>query len=694
MPIGFAYVRFTDNTRLAIAAQIYNIPEMGYQAFYEPCLLLSCEKTDLDGNKWVSSATLDGVGRGLTIFNSQGLPIFEFSDYGIQLTDEGSGGFYISLLTTLHTPSINSLFEPDFFIDNNKSSLPTLYSCKMLYYTTNEAGHYNNLVEYSRVMNNVESWLYGFNISLESMSDGFGYFTIGLNNKTINTNQFVNIVSFPSNNITVFSTISADNFYNSLYNGTGDDFNKSILNCEITLSPKTFIYDGSPKKPFVTVIDDEYILTENIHYTVGYFNNVNVGIGKVNIAGINRYINNRIVTFEITDENGNIPDPYNQAGTSDTNTGNGTYNFSSTEIPFSTLPTLNMAQTGFTRIYNPNLAQLQALARYMWTDNTFMDTIINTVKKLIENPIDAIISLNLLPCQIPNGEAEEVKVLFIPTGVYMPPATTQFVEVDCGSISLTETYGSALDYNPYTQVSLFLPYIGQIKLDTDEVMGKTISVKYHIDIVTGMCVAQVAANGTVLYQYTGHCAVSMPLTSADFSTYLGAFIQASKMLGGTVAGSAGLIEAENNYSVAKALKNQIDNSDEDTDFKSLINRHYENQSRILQNEYQLFGDNIRRNFSNTVSAVMGSKTIVEHAGGFSGASGYLGIRYPYLIVKIPRIANPNNYAKYNGKPSMVEVQLSECHGYTEVQNIQLTDISATADELSEIGELLSNGVIL
>ena len=90
---------------------------------------------------------------------------------------------------------------------------------------------------------------------------------------------------------------------------------------------------------------------------------------------------------------------------------------------------------------------------------------------------------------------------------------------------------------------------------------------------------------------------------------------------------------------------------------------------------------------------MGSKTTIQHTSGFSGASGFLGERRPYLIIKRPRIANPDQYGKYNGRPSMVYMQLGACRGYTEVQSVQLTDIPATNMELSEISELLKSGVI-
>lgn len=390
-----------------------------------------------------------------------------------------------------------------------------------------------------------------------------------------------------------------------------------------------------------------------------------------------------------------VVDPYSQAGHTEPQDGNGTFDFTGDGVEMSTLPTVSFTSTGFVRIYNPTLAQLSSLASYMWTDSTFLQTVINHAKQLLENPIESIISLNLLPCSIPNGTSEEVKVLFIPTGVYMPPATTQFVEVDCGSVDLTETYGSALDYSPYTKVHCYLPYIGTVTLDTDEVMGHTISIKYRVDVATGVCVAHILVDGDVFYQFSGHCAVAMPLTSADFSTYIAAAIGTAKAVAGVAAAGAGAPGVAAALTGAPAPRTTSSKTTE-TERNPSTGRQITTGtvSRSSESQGATFGEIAVKAASNTVGAVMGSKMVVEHSGGFTGNSGYMGVRRPYLIVEIPRIANPENYAKYNGYPSMITARLGECSGYTEVQSIQLTGFKATNPELTQIGELLKAGVIL
>lgn len=398
------------------------------------------------------------------------------------------------------------------------------------------------------------------------------------------------------------------------------------------------------------------------------------------------------------------PDPYVDGPTSTTSVGTtGTFNSASDPISLPAIPTLTLADTGFVRIYNPNLSQLKSLAQYMWTDPNFLTTILNHAKQLLENPIESVISLNMLPCAIPNAADEDVKVLFISTGVMMPPATTQFVQVDCGTVRIDEYYGSALDYSPYTKIHCFLPYIGQVTLNTDEVMGKTLNLTYRIDIVTGMCIAMIAVNGSVLYQFSGHCAISMPLTSADFSTYISASIQAAKTVAAAVAGGAGATGAaagimgmagDRGSTTSKETKTVDTARNPKTGRQVTVGTTQDTSTSTRTVNGASFDEMMGKGVSNTVASVMGAKPIIEHSGGFTGNSGYMGVRRPYITLEIPRACYPSNYGRLYGYPSMITAKLSECEGYTEVQSVQLTGFSnATNPELGEISRLLKGGVI-
>ena len=68
----------------------------------------------------------------------------------------------------------------------------------------------------------------------------------------------------------------------------------------LTLNPETFIYDGTEKKPAVTVKDGETVLVENTDYTVAYTDNTNVGTATVTVTGKGNYTGTKTATFTIT----------------------------------------------------------------------------------------------------------------------------------------------------------------------------------------------------------------------------------------------------------------------------------------------------------------------------------------------------------------------------------------------------------
>lgn len=392
------------------------------------------------------------------------------------------------------------------------------------------------------------------------------------------------------------------------------------------------------------------------------------------------------------------PKPYEDFPPSEEDHGDPDPDQEDDEIDIDPAPDVSFADAGLCRIYRPNLTQLRSFANYIWTDQTFLDTLINHAKMLLENPIDAVISLSIIPCTPAAGQDVNVAVMYIPTGVYMPPVTEQYPLVDCGTYRLTEMYGSALDYNPYTKVQLYLPYVGTVQLDTDEVMGKLLHVYYRIDVVTGTCCAYVKADDKVLYQFSGHCAIFQPVSAADFSGYLNAAITAAKTVAAVATAGSAPAVAQTLVGAPTPSMSGSSSSTKWTERNPATGRQItsktKEEERITENPGASFGEIATRGVSNTVGAVQNSKAEVQHSGGFSGNTGFLAKRRPYLIIKRPRIANPDEYGKYNGYPSMMYLHLGDCSGYTQIQSIQLTGIRATNPELSEINTLLTSGVIL
>lgn len=401
----------------------------------------------------------------------------------------------------------------------------------------------------------------------------------------------------------------------------------------------------------------------------------------------------------------NTPDnPYSPGGDSGEGGGNGNFDDTSDPIPDSSIPTLSSSNTGFTRIYNPTLAQVQDLAQYLWTDETVIETIWNHIKQYFEDPMQAIIGFNLVPCAVPNGGTKNFALMYIDTGVAMTVAANQFVDVDCGTCEISEYFGSALDYSPYTKISCFLPFIGTVQLNTDEVMKTTLQVKYRIDICSGSCVAKILVNGNVLYQYSGHCAIPIPFSASDFSAYVSSAISVAKLAIGAAAGGAMSALMADVPNPTQQTHRVVTTSKSDTERNPTTGRQITTGTMRKEvvtdeitektNTQASFSGLSPANIANTVGQIMGSKPYVEHSGSFSGNTGYLGVRRPYLIIQRPNMCMPAQYQQLNGFPSMITEELSSLKGFTRVQQVQLTGMSATNPEQAEILEMLKSGVII
>lgn len=333
-------------------------------------------------------------------------------------------------------------------------------------------------------------------------------------------------------------------------------------------------------------------------------------------------------------------DPYTQGGESDVGGGTGNFDGTSVDVDFSSLPTLSAVDTGFITLYNPSLAQLQSLANYMWSGLFDIDTF----KKLFADPMQAILGLSIVPGPVPSGSSQNVRIGNIDSGVVMTKAATQYIDIDCGTLNVEEFWGAYLDYEPYTKAEIFLPFIGVHQIAIDDIMNKSVHIKYHIDLLSGGCACEIKCGGSVLYTFIGSCAVSIPVTGSDWTNLLNGVLSAASAIG-TMVATGGASAPAAASTIASAAVNSL-------------------------------------------------KPSIEKSGSIAGAGGLLAGKVPVLILTRPRQALPGKQNTFTGYPAFITRSLGALSGYTEVHSIRLSGIDGTESEIDEIEELLKGGVIL
>ena len=312
------------------------------------------------------------------------------------------------------------------------------------------------------------------------------------------------------------------------------------------------------------------------------------------------------------------------------------------DTPTPVIPPIGVEATGFVALYNPTQSQLSSFSQYLWSDN-----FIDNFKKLFANPMDAIIGLHMIYATPSRGNEAEIVCGYAHSGVMSNTVNSQYIEIDCGSIKVNRYFGSVLDYAPYTKLQLYLPFVGIVDLDVNEIMGGTLNIKYRIDVLTGSCLARLKVTrgdyNAELYNFAGNCAVQLPISGGSYSGIIANAIGVAGSVGATIASGGALAPVLVGSAVSSAINSHVN---------------------------------------------------VSHSGSLGSNAGALGIMKPYLIITRPKPAEADNFNVFYGKPSNKTVRLSSCSGYTRVKDVHVDNIVATDNELSEIEQLLKEGVII
>lgn len=350
---------------------------------------------------------------------------------------------------------------------------------------------------------------------------------------------------------------------------------------------------------------------------------------------------------------------YNPPKPPGTNDGTGGYTPNSEPVGVPYLPTGGSVSTGSIKSFLVSPAIVTALFKRLW-NNSLFDVI--TWQKIIEEPLDSIVSLICVPVTPSTGGTGAIQLGNIDTEVTAPIINNQYVSVNAGSVAIPEYWASALDYSPYTKIELFIPGVGIRSVKPEDVIKQTVSLIYNFDVLTGNFVANVKCGQSVLYKFPGNMKATIPITSRVYS----ALEAVMKGAGQTVnAYATGAMTAESKPdATAESVEAAATKSAAGAAISAAIN-------------------------------VAMSKVAIQRSGDISGSTSLLDDFTPYFIIHRPVQSLADNFKAFKGYPSNVTAVLSSLSGYTEVEYIHLQNISgATDSELTMIEGLLKRGVII
>ena len=156
---------------------------------------------------------------------------------------------------------------------------------------------------------------------------------------------------------------------------------------------------------------------------------------------------------------------------------------------------------GFVSIYNPTYDEVDELSKkrfYSVTQSEMLDL------------SQYIISFRKLYVDIPQIARELVYFGKYNTNVSSNIITTNFIETDCGTITIDEYNENSLDYNG-VEIELYLPFVGSVSLNANQVYGKQLHLVYRTNPLNGDCVAILFSDNIQVAYSQGNVSFDVPI---------------------------------------------------------------------------------------------------------------------------------------------------------------------------------------
>lgn len=283
-----------------------------------------------------------------------------------------------------------------------------------------------------------------------------------------------------------------------------------------------------------------------------------------------------------------------------------------------------------------NATLLYELGKEIWSNNTLKD-----ILNITGNAIDAIIALKILYYDLEVGNNVKIIIGNVETILTADLYVKHIARIDCGTLNVPNYYNNFLDYEPYTTINIYLPYIGIKKLNTNDIINASINVIYYINVLDGSCTANIFISKkysksnvqALLYQFNGNCDISIPISASNNNNVINGFMS-------TITGIY-------NTNPSQTIKGFIDMHDID----------------------------------------------IQRSGNIASSNGMYGSNIPYLIITRYDIKKPTSFNHNIGQTLEQTATLSNLKGFTIVQELLISNFTGTENEYNELITLLQQGVV-
>ena len=216
---------------------------------------------------------------------------------------------------------------------------------------------------------------------------------------------------------------------------------------------------------------------------------------------------------------------------------------------------IDTSKIGATPLANPTLSGAGAFSNFWFMNKNELgelNDILNvdrndrweSIKELTvlmgERPFDCLLDVKMYPFDVNQLNTGKTTQSHVAIGGYLSDLQSMKLTgspVGCkrlGGKFIKPEFDNYLDYEPYTQYLLYVPYVGFMELDATTITGTKLTVDFITDITTGACCVVAMADEKVVAYRQGTVGVTVPLTGQAAS------LNQLKDAGG-ITGHAGLL---------------------------------------------------------------------------------------------------------------------------------------------------------
>lgn len=312
---------------------------------------------------------------------------------------------------------------------------------------------------------------------------------------------------------------------------------------------------------------------------------------------------------------------------------------------------------------NVSFQYLTSWGQIQFLNDAIMDGTINgySVSGLFQNSNDYIVSMDFYPLNMnfftTTTTTTNIKLGKVSTTLTAYDMGTNKSYVEIFSTSITRHFNNFLDFEPFTTITLYVPFFDKFNINPVLLYGKTIKGYMSLDTHSGRATFSIYADDVLIDTRSSQIAINIPWgKSNEQEQQRNNILQLISTIGSVVSTGVGVASGN-----ATAVVGGV----------------------------ALATKTLTTAIQNNVDALTG------YTGGSGGRDGLcVDKTIRWIIVRPQNATFPD--VSLRGKPIMSNYTLSSLSGYTEIGEIHFNPSNEDIfnDEINEITELLKSGVIL